>query len=256
MMRRSPRLGRRAGHALAAVLLLLGPFAALTTVVVLTTPGVFSLDADVASHLHRMVLDHPTLGSVLRVVGVITLPDTFRAIALVSAVLLWRRDRRRAAGWLVLTMTIGGVLGVVLKEVFTRSRPEWPDAITVSSGYSYPSGHALNSVLAAGCAIVLLHPVLKSTGRRLLWIAAVAIVVLVGFDRVALGVHYLTDVLAGWAVALVVIFTTLAAFGALTPPELDALNTEQPSIQNDHARADDHARTGGVSVPADDREAR
>lgn len=244
----------RAGFALIAALLLLGPFAALTTLVVLTAPGVFFLDADVASGLHGFVLNHPDLGTALRVVSLITLPNTFRLIALVSAGLLWRRGHRTAAGWLVVTMAIGGVLGIVLKQVFSRSRPEWPESITVASGYSYPSGHALNSMLAAGCAIVLLHPVLKPAGRRLLWAAAAAVVLLVGFDRMALGVHYLTDVLAGWALALTVLFATLAGFGPLTmpgsagPPQSTETPRSDPS--EDHRPTPSLERSNAPAPPA------
>ncbi|HST81161.1 MAG TPA: phosphatase PAP2 family protein [Kineosporiaceae bacterium] len=205
-------------YAMVAVALLLGPFTALTTLVVLTAPGVFFVDADVAGGLHGFVLDRPALATALRVLGLITLPDTFRVIALVSAGLLWWRGRRRVAAWLLVTMGIGGALGVMLKQVFARSRPEWPESITVASGYSYPSGHALNSMLAAGCAIVLLDQIVGPAGRRLFWTAAAGLVLLVGLDRIALGVHYLTDVLAGWTLALAVLFTTLAAFDPFTAP--------------------------------------
>jgi len=204
--------GRRTRYALAAAVLLLGPFGGLTAVVVLTAPGVFFVDADVAANLHHRVLDHPDLGAALRAIGLITHPDGLRVIAAVSAVLLWRQRQSRTAAWLLVTMTIGGVLGTALKQVFARSRPEWPESITVISGYSFPSGHALNSMLAAGCAITILSPRLKPVGRQLLWTSSAAFVLLVGFDRVALGVHYLTDVLAGWAMALAVLFATLAVF--------------------------------------------
>ncbi len=215
--RATPPASLRRRYALATAVLLLGPFAALTTMVVLTAPGVFFLDADVASALHGFTLERPYLGTALRVVSLVTLPNIFRVIALISAWLLWRRGHRRSALWLLVTMTIGGVLGIVLKQVFTRSRPEWPEAIYVASGYSYPSGHALNSMLAAGCAIVLLDRVLTGRRRRLLRVGAAGMVLLVGFDRVALGVHYLTDVLAGWTLALAVLFATLTAFGPLQP---------------------------------------
>jgi membrane-associated phospholipid phosphatase len=228
---------RRRGFALAAAVLLLGPFAALTVLVLLTAPGVFSLDAEIAAGLHRPALEHPGLGSALRVIGQVSQPYWLRLIALLAALLLWRRGRGRAAGWLLLTMTIGGVLGVVLKQVFARSRPEWPEAITVISGYSFPSGHALNSMLAAGCALVFLVRSLSSTGRRLLWTAAVAFVLLVGFDRLALGVHYLTDVLAGWALALAILFAALAVFDPAPTTRPDS--AQRSDSVTDHAPAAD-----------------
>jgi len=196
---------------------MLVPFAALTAVVLVTAPGVFGADAQVAAYLHGPAIAHPGLGTALRVTGFITEPNWLRLLALLAALWLWHHGLGRTAAWLVVTMAVGGTLGIVLKQVFSRSRPEWPEAVTVISGYSFPSGHAVNSMLAAGCAVVLLRPGLGATGRRRLWTATGAFVLLVGFDRMALGVHYLTDVLAGWALALAVLFTTLAAFGSVTP---------------------------------------
>lgn len=218
-------MNRRAGYGLAATALLLGPSAALTAVVLVTAPGVFSLDAEIATRLHRLALDHPRLGSALRVLGFVTEPYWLRLIALLAALLLWRRGQGRTAAWLVITMLIGGLLGIALKQVFARSRPEWPEAITVLSGYSFPSGHALNSMLSAGCAIVLLRPRLGADGRRRLWLAAGSFVILVGLDRLALGVHYLTDVLAGWALALALLFAALAVL----EPASDSVTDHAPA---------------------------
>jgi membrane-associated phospholipid phosphatase len=240
----------RVSFTLAAAALLLGPFAALTAVVVVTQPGVFGFDSDVATWLHRPVLAHPHLGSALRVIGLITEPNWLRLITVLAAVRLWRSDLRRAAAWLVTTMAIGGVLGGVLKEVFARSRPEWPEAITVLTGYSFPSGHALNSMLAAGCTIVLVAPRLGPVGRRRLWVACGAFVLLVGFDRVALGVHYLSDVLAGWSLALAVLFATLAAFTpfAVRPDSAPGQSGDGPTSASSRTRP-----TGSPPVPTDAR---
>ena len=224
-------MNRRAWHCLIAVILLLGPFSVLTAIVLVTAPGVLPIDADVANWWHRPALEHPAFGSTLRVIGLITEPIWLRVIALAVALLLWRRGQGRTAAWLVTTMAIGGTLGIVLKQVFARSRPEWPEAITVISGYSYPSGHAVNSMLAAGCAIVLLRPLLGTAGRRRLWTVAIAYVLLVGFDRVALGVHYLTDVLGGWTLALTVLSFTLAAF----PPPPHPRSNDAPAIPDAHS---------------------
>lgn len=226
-----PDAGRRVAVPAAALVMLL-VFAALTAVVLATAPGVFGPDARLAAALHRPVLERPALASLLEVIAVVTHPNGVRLIAAAVAIRLWRAGSTRAATWLVVTMTVGGALGIVLKQVFERSRPEWPEAITVVSGYSFPSGHALNSMLAAACAVVLLRPVIargarRSSGLRLMWVTLCAYVLLVGFDRVALGVHYLTDVLAGWALALAVVLATLATFGG--PGALSRTRSAQPA---------------------------
>jgi undecaprenyl-diphosphatase len=231
--RSSPGLNRtarwlrndRARFGLAAALLMLGPFTVLTAVVLITAPGVPGIDAHLAADLHRLVLPRPGLAQALRVIGVISLPWCLRAPALVGALVLWRRGRGRAALWLILTMAAGGVLSVVLKLLIGRDRPPWADPIAVASGYSYPSGHAMNSMVLAACLVALLRPGLNRPPRR--WVCGVAgaAVLLIGFDRVALGVHYLTDVLAGWTAGLAVVLLALA----LADPRPDVVKSEPGS---------------------------
>jgi membrane-associated phospholipid phosphatase len=202
-----------------AAVAMLGLFAVLAAVVSLSAPARPGLDSHMASSLHRVVLARPGLASALRLIGRVTDPWWVRAIALIAVLLLTLRGRRGAAAWLVITMATGGVLGNMLKLILARSRPEWPDPVTTIGGYSLPSGHAVNSMLAAACAIVLLDPMLPGAGRArvtarwALWLLAAGFVLLVGFDRLALGVHFVTDVLAGWALALATVFATLAGLG-------------------------------------------
>jgi undecaprenyl-diphosphatase len=130
-------------------------------------------------------------------------------------------------------MAVAGLLSVVLKQLVSRARPSFTDPVTVAGGYSFPSGHALNSMAFAACAVILLHPVLAGRGRTVLWALAAAFVLLVGFDRVALGVHYVSDVLAGWTVGLATVLATAAMFdrGRLRPltPDPEHLDPEHPA---------------------------
>ena len=129
-----------------------------------------------------------------------------------SAVWLWRRGAQRLAAWAVVTMAVGGVLGVVLKLLVDRARPAFPEPVAHASGYSFPSGHALNSMLGVGVLILVFLPVLRGPAGCSPTSLGAAVVLLTGFDRVALGVHYVSDVLAGWVVALAVLAGTATAF--------------------------------------------
>ena len=195
-------------------------FAALALAVRRHAPAPPVLDFDVANWLHSKVVNAPGIAHLLRVIGSITRPWVIRPIAAVIAVGLAATGRRRLAAWLVLTFVLGGVLELALKQGFARNRPVWPDPIVVITGYSFPSGHALTSVLVAGAALVLLdRPARVRAGglvRATLWLLSLGFVVAVGADRVLLGVHYLTDVLAGWAVGLATVLVTVA----VVPPRL------------------------------------
>jgi undecaprenyl-diphosphatase len=95
----------------------------------------------------------------------------------------------------------GGVLlGVLLKVIFGRERPSVvPHLVSAHSG-SFPSGHSMLSAIVYSTLGALLARFAKRRGTQVLPIAAaIAITFLVGVSRLVLGVHYPTDVLAGWA---------------------------------------------------------
>lgn len=170
------------------------------------------LDRDVADSLNEQGRGNETMVDVLQVGARVTDPWTFRLIVLAVAVWLWRRGARRLATWAVTSAVIGGVLGVVLKVVVERARPEFPEPLATASGYSFPSGHALNSMLCTGILVLVFLPVLTRAGRVVAYAAAAAVVLFTGYDRIALGVHFVSDVVAGWGVALAVLAGTGGAF--------------------------------------------
>jgi undecaprenyl-diphosphatase len=82
-----------------------------------------------------------------------------------------------------------------------------------AAGYSFPSGHASNATLAAGVLLLVFLPFAgRGAARAALWAAALLITVLTGLSRVALGVHFASDVLGGWLLAVAVLAATTAAF--------------------------------------------
>ena len=111
---------------------------------------------------------------------------------------------RHRSLWLVLGATLGGlVLSLLLKEGFARPRPDVVPHLTKTLTASFPSGHAMLSAvvyLTLGLQLSALVP-----RRRLkVYVLAIALLLtlIIGLSRVYLGVHYPTDVLAGWAAGL------------------------------------------------------
>lgn len=188
------------------------PFVLLLLLVESAWDPLEDLDRSAADSLNSLARRDPALVEVLKVGAVVFDPWVFRVLVLLVAAWLWRRGAKRVAAWAVVTMAIGGVLGVVLKLVANRARPHFPEPVAQASGYSFPSGHALNSFLAAGVLILAFLPVLSRAGRALAYLAGAAVVAFTGFDRVGLGVHYVSDVLGGWIAALAVLAGTAAAF--------------------------------------------
>jgi membrane-associated phospholipid phosphatase len=110
--------------------------------------------------------------------------------------------KRQWLSLLMLLVTVGGgqILNYSLKFFFSRPRPAFDDPIITALHYSFPSGHAMLSFISYGLLAYYLFVRTPSRPRRLLIItAAVLLIGLIGLSRIYLGVHYLSDVIAGYA---------------------------------------------------------
>ena len=113
---------------------------------------------------------------------------------------LFRRGRRGDALFLVVAVGGAAVIEFAAKLTFARPRPDLWDRAYPAVGYSFPSGHAMSSTALAVAVAVLA----KDTRWRWWAVGAGALFALgVGVSRVYLGVHYPSDVLAGWCAGLV-----------------------------------------------------
>lgn len=118
--------------------------------------------------------------------------------ALLVGTLAWRR-RLREGLFAGVSILGSALLNLAAKPLFARDRPSLWESIAPEGNYSFPSGHAMGSMTLA-CVLVLLN---WRTRRRWPVVAATAaFVILVGLSRIYLGVHYPSDILAGWAAAI------------------------------------------------------
>lgn len=109
--------------------------------------------------------------------------------------------RQTAMAWLALGSAGGGILmALALKSLFSRARPDALFHATVASGYSFPSGHAMMSAVVFLTLAALAARLTPHTLLRLYAVGAAGLMTgLVGMSRVYLGVHWASDVAAGWA---------------------------------------------------------
>jgi membrane-associated phospholipid phosphatase len=135
---------------------------------------------------------------VFRVLTFFGSPPVALVIATVVSIALYRRRQLADAALLPIVLAGAELLNLVLKLSFHRARPEV--AFIHLDTYSFPSGHAMISAAAYGALAYLAWGRVRTRGRRLVLIAGtVVLVALIGFSRLYLGVHYLSDVLAGIA---------------------------------------------------------
>jgi membrane-associated phospholipid phosphatase len=175
------------------------------------------LDHAAATELHGWVSPRPAMVVFLRVVDIALHPWVFRVGIAVLVVLLFRRGARRLAWWAAVTMVAGTGSGLVLQLVFARERPTLPDPVGFAPGFSFPSRHALNSMVATLVVLLVVLPALSRAARLAACLLGGAVVLLVGFDRIALGVHYVSDVVGAWLLAAALVAGTAAAFEAWRP---------------------------------------
>jgi undecaprenyl-diphosphatase len=119
--------------------------------------------------------------------------------ALTFGLLVWRRHLRSA--WLLALAVVGGVLlNQVLKFFFERPRPElWPVTLPRPTTFSFPSGHATASLCYFGVLVWFGLKFLKQPALKVGWtILMIFSILMVGLSRIYFGVHYPTDVLAGY----------------------------------------------------------
>ncbi len=165
---------------------------------VVTGAPLTRLDVTVAAWLHARATPHLTTGMLLIthlgsawVVGSVAL--------LFGLSLLWRRQ----AYWLltlILTVPGGMVLNVLLKDAFNRARPHFTDPLVALSSYSFPSGHTMSATVLYGVLTAYTVSTLQTWRRRVLAVLGAGFVILlVGFSRIYLGAHYLSDVLGAIA---------------------------------------------------------
>jgi len=171
------------------------------------TPDQASIDAAWNQRFNRHALHTPTSTDLFQFIT--DLGDTWTLILVVVSVLLallaCTRRRREgvclAALWLGCTAG-GALLNFLLKDVFQRQRPSLA-AIQVG-GWSFPSGHAMGAMVVYGMlAYLLLRVVRRPAVRKLIVAGAVLLVGLIGFSRVYLGAHWVSDVLGGWTAGAV-----------------------------------------------------
>jgi len=118
-------------------------------------------------------------------------------------VFAWRKWGREAKLFTI-TMIGASLLNVTLKLAFKRPRPVPFFNLTAPESYSFPSGHSLASCcFFAGLAAILSGRIKRKRDRAFMWIAAATMFLLIGLSRIYLGVHYTTDVIAGFAAALI-----------------------------------------------------
>jgi undecaprenyl-diphosphatase len=143
-------------------------------------------------------------------------PVSLAAIVVIVAAVLAILRRWRWLIYLGVTAGGGGLLNLELKRYFARARPDVAEMLRRANGYSFPSGHAMGSAVAFGALAYLAFRAIRSWPAKTAVMAFLyTLVAAIALSRVYLGVHWISDVLAGVTAGTVWVTTTTVAYETL-----------------------------------------
>lgn len=205
------RYGLRLTLFVFAILLVAIPFGLLLREVTSEGP-LTEIDTMAANELHEEVRDSPGLVTVLKMISFLGSPVWFYVVIPAAAFYMWKHGHVRLALFLVVTTLLGGVIDTIVKEVVARPRPSLVDPVATAYGKSFPSGHSMTAAVAYGALLLVFLPEIPRRWRVPIVVAAALLVLAIGGTRLALGVHYITDVAGGFVLGLAWLFASTAAF--------------------------------------------
>jgi undecaprenyl-diphosphatase len=171
-----------------------------------------SFDRGVADGLNGLVAPHPPLVTVLQALTDLGGRPVLIWLVSVAAVLLLIRRRTRLAVYVIVTGIGALLLDPSLKTLVGRGGPGGGVPVAGAPGNSFPSGHALGSFVAYGALLLVFLPAVAPRWRKAVIALVATIILLIGITRIALGVHFVSDVLAGWLLGAAWLGMTAYAF--------------------------------------------
>lgn len=189
----------------------------------------YFIDHSSLQHIDNLVtlrtygLRTPWLNSLFKTITLLGNPPTITALTVILSIIAYLAQRNISLSlWIILANVIGSLgINPFVKDVVARQRPAEDMRIIKEMSYSFPSGHAFASVVLYGGLIVIVLLSLKKGPWRNVFVSLISIgIVLVGMSRIYLGVHYLSDVLAGFSLGLAWL---LLSYIIVRPRQLDSV---------------------------------
>ncbi|HKD98557.1 MAG TPA: phosphatase PAP2 family protein [Micromonosporaceae bacterium] len=203
---------RRSAIGLAVIVGAATGFAVLLVLVQSGWPPLERLDREAADGLNNVFADRPVLVTGLTAVTTLGGNAVMWWLATVTAIGMLLRREPHLAGYLVVTGLGALALVPIIKLLVGRARPVVADPILTAPGNSFPSGHTVNATVFYGAVLLVFLPIIGRRFRPAAVTVVVCLVVAIGFSRAALGVHYVSDVVAGWLLGVAWLGVTVYAF--------------------------------------------
>jgi membrane-associated phospholipid phosphatase len=209
------RFGARAILAAAALALVAVPGALTLLLIEDKWAPLLRADNGARDRLHDFAVTHTGFVAAMRLISDSGSALTWQIVlGVVVAWLLWRRLPRLAL-FVVITAAGSSLLNTLVKTSVHRLRPVLSHPVAHEPGASFPSGHAQAAIVGYAVLLLVFLPILHGLWRRVAVTLAVLMILTIGFSRIALGVHYLSDVLGGYLLGAAWVAAMAAAFNAM-----------------------------------------
>jgi undecaprenyl-diphosphatase len=203
---------RRSLTPLTAITVAAAVFAVLLVLVRVQWAPLESVDHGAAARINGLIAGHAMLVAVVKAITWLGSSGVLWSVIGAAAVVLAIRRRWRLAIYLLVAGAGALVLDPVLKSLVGRLRPVVAHPVAHGNGDSFPSGHSLGSIVCYGAILLVFLPAARGRWRRAFIVGIAALVALIGISRILLGVHYVSDVLGGWALGVAWLGVTAFAF--------------------------------------------
>jgi membrane-associated phospholipid phosphatase len=171
------------------------------------------LDSSSSQAFYEVGGKHPLWVRFWDIVCTVFGPNAFRLLGAVAVVIVLAKRRLRVALFLVATVEFSGLITEIAKHLAHRPRPV--TTLSNASSWSFPSGHALGVMVSVLALLMVLVPALSHSMHVVSVALGALIIGAVGFGRVALDAHHVSDVLAGWALGYVYFLLCFLVFRPL-----------------------------------------
>jgi undecaprenyl-diphosphatase len=198
--------------AVAVMLVAAAAFAVIAQSVATTAP-IMKQDLQVSVWLHTH--NNPVFGAFLFAITQVHSPAGVGVMAIILGYFIWRHGDRYWVASLALALLGGMLLNTALKFAFNRDRPTWDDPLLTLHSQSFPSGHAAGATLFYGFVAAYMVWRMKGKWAALVVSGCILMVAVVGFSRIYLGVHYLSDVLAAMSISTAWLVLSLVTVRAI-----------------------------------------
>ena len=189
-----------------------------------------TIDSSCLDATHRYGVAHPGSVTSWNTFCTVLGPTGFRVLGLVVIIFSLVRRNLRVAFFLLISVELAGLITEIAKDAANRPRPA--TALVSASSSSFPSGHALGTMVGVLALLTVVVPVIHRPLR--MWLVAIGAltVIAIGVGRVVLNVHHPSDVVAGWALG----YAYFVACVLMVPPSRPVTVTDEIPAALDTAR--------------------